>query len=80
MKGLFQCPPWARSFCPFRACCFWSFWAFSPYLNYMGKFSQLLKNSIVFLLANIEKKIHTADKAAGSLSRFKGRWQKIKIL
>ena len=20
MKGLFQCPPWARSFCPFRAC------------------------------------------------------------
>ena len=27
MKGLFQCPPWARSFCPFRACCFWSFWA-----------------------------------------------------
>ena len=19
--------PWARSFCPFRACCFWSFWA-----------------------------------------------------
>ena len=21
MKGLFQCPPWARSFCPFRACC-----------------------------------------------------------
>ena len=21
MKGLFQCPPWARSFCPFRAYC-----------------------------------------------------------
>ena len=20
MKGLFQCPPWARVFCPFRAC------------------------------------------------------------
>ena len=20
MKGLFQCPPWARSFCPFMAC------------------------------------------------------------
>ena len=20
MKGLFLCPPWARSFCPFRAC------------------------------------------------------------
>ena len=20
MEGLFQCPPWARSFCPFRAC------------------------------------------------------------
>ena len=20
MKGLFQCPPWAMSFCPFRAC------------------------------------------------------------
>ena len=19
MKGLFQCPPWARGFCPFRA-------------------------------------------------------------
>ena len=28
MKGLFQCPPWARSF-----------WAFSPYLNHMLKFS-----------------------------------------
>ena len=39
MKGLFQCPPWARGFCPFRACCFWSFWAFSPYLNHMRKFS-----------------------------------------
>ena len=24
MKGLFQCPPWARSFCPFRACYLWS--------------------------------------------------------
>jgi len=46
----------------------------------MGKFSQLLKIPSFFLLANIEKKIHTADKAAGSLSRFKGRWQKIKIL
>jgi hypothetical protein len=31
--------PWARSFCPFRACCFWSFWAFSPYLNHMRNFS-----------------------------------------
>ena len=30
MKGLFQCPPWARSF-----------WAFSPYLNHMRKFSSL---------------------------------------
>ena len=30
MKGLFQCPPWARSF-----------WAFSPYLNHMQKFSFL---------------------------------------
>ena len=30
MKGLFQCPPWARSF-----------WAFSPYLNHMRKFNQL---------------------------------------
>ena len=20
MKGLFQCPPWAKSFCPFRPC------------------------------------------------------------
>ena len=19
--------PWAKSFCPFRACCFWNFWA-----------------------------------------------------
>ena len=28
MKGLFQCPPWARSF-----------WAFSPYLNHMRNFS-----------------------------------------
>ena len=27
MKGLFQCPPWARSF-----------WAFSPFLNHMRKF------------------------------------------
>ena len=37
MKGLFQCPPWARSFCPFRACCYglhrhqgellWAYWA-----------------------------------------------------
>ena len=27
MKGLFQCPPWARSF-----------WAFSPYLSHMRKF------------------------------------------
>ena len=30
MKGLFQCPPWARSF-----------WAFSPYLNHMRNFSYL---------------------------------------
>ena len=40
----------ARSFCPlpfpsagdrwFRACCFWSFWAFSPYLNHIQKFSK----------------------------------------
>ena len=43
MKGLFQCPPWARSFCPFRACCFWSFWAFSPFLNHMRKFSLYTK-------------------------------------
>ncbi len=34
--------PWARSFCPFRACCFWSFWAFSPYLNHMRNFSVTL--------------------------------------
>ena len=81
MKGLFQCPPWARSFCPlpfpsagdrwFRACgakagialflpfqsvwgksrnCLisahleraasWNFWAFSPYLSHMRKFSK----------------------------------------
>ena len=25
----------------FRACCFWSFWAFSPYLNHLRKFSKL---------------------------------------
>ena len=30
MKGLFQCPPWARSF-----------WAFSPYLNHMRNFSKI---------------------------------------
>ena len=30
MKGLFQCPPWARSF-----------WAFSPFLNHMRRFSNL---------------------------------------
>ena len=30
MKGLFQCPPWARSF-----------WAFSPNLNHMWNFSIL---------------------------------------
>ena len=34
--------PWARSFCPFRAGYFWSFWAFSPYLNHLRKFSKLL--------------------------------------
>ena len=32
MKGLFQCPPWARSF-----------WAFSPYLNHMRNFSKISK-------------------------------------
>ena len=43
--------PWARSFCPFRACCFWSFrlfraccfwsfWSFCPFLNHMRKFCQ----------------------------------------
>ena len=68
---LFQCPPWARGFCPFRACgvkagivlflpfqsvwgksrnCLisallervasWNFWAFSPYLSHMRKFSK----------------------------------------
>ena len=26
----------------FRACCFWSFWAFSPYLNHLRKFRYLL--------------------------------------
>ena len=38
--------PWARSFCPFRACCFWNFWAFSPYLNHMRKFRLFLKKGI----------------------------------
>ena len=36
MKGLFQCPPWAMSFCPFRA--YWvistvqiePLWIFNP--------------------------------------------------
>ena len=38
--------PWAKSFCPFRACCLrampWamSFWAFSPYLNHLRNLSQ----------------------------------------
>ena len=34
MKGLFQCPPWAKSFCPFRACCLYPLpWAksFCPF-------------------------------------------------
>ena len=50
MKGLFQCPPWARSF-----------WAFSPYLNHMRKFSIehrffLLRNSkICFSRARISR-------------------------
>ena len=36
MKGLFQCPPWARSF-----------WAFSPFLNRMLNLSQLIvENSV----------------------------------
>ena len=35
MKGLFQCPPWARSF-----------WAFSPYLNHMRNFSILKKHHV----------------------------------
>ena len=30
-----------QSFCPFRACCFWSFWAFSPYLNHLRNFNYL---------------------------------------
>ena len=49
MKGLFQCPPWARSFCPlpFRyapvtigsgRAASRSFWAFSPYLNHMWNY------------------------------------------
>ena len=33
MKGLFQCPPWAKSF-----------WAFSPYLNHMRNFSKILSS------------------------------------
>ena len=47
---LFQCPPWARSF-----------WAFSPYLNHMRKFSTehryfLLRNSkIGFSRARISR-------------------------
>ena len=32
--------PWAKSFCPFRACCFWKLWAFSPYLNHLRNLSQ----------------------------------------
>ena len=31
MKGLFQCPPWARSF-----------WAFSPFLNHMLKYNTMI--------------------------------------
>ena len=38
MKGLFQCPPWARSF-----------WAFSPYLNHMRKFCYVYFYRVVFL-------------------------------
>ena len=40
MKGLFQCPPWARSF-----------WAFSPFLNHMRKFSYFtIKNGFPIVL------------------------------
>ena len=40
--------PWAKSFCPFRACCLRplprakNFWAFSPYLNHMRNFRFLI--------------------------------------
>ena len=38
--------PWAKSFCPFRACCLYplpwakSIWAFSPYLNHLRKLNK----------------------------------------
>ena len=55
MKGLFQCPPWAKSFCPFRACCFKEFLGLQgvlllellgrPYLNRMRKIFYLAEIS-----------------------------------
>ena len=32
--------PWAKSFCPFRACCFWN-WTFCPYLNHLRNLSKI---------------------------------------
>ena len=38
MEGLFQCPPWAMSF-----------WAFSPYLNHVRNFSNLMASILFYL-------------------------------
>ena len=46
MKGLFQCPPWARSF-----------WAFSPYLNHMRNFSKISKYACKSTIIILEKGI-----------------------
>ena len=48
MKGLFQCPPRARSF-----------WAFSPFLNHMRKFSRIIK---VYMTVNQCANPHDAAK------------------
>ena len=43
-----RAPPWAKSFCPFRACCFWSFWVFSPYLNHLRNLTSESTLKVVF--------------------------------
>ena len=54
--------PWAKSFCPFRACCLYplpwakSIWAFSPYLNHLrmlNKESTLKSSFWFFSLQNV---------------------------
>ena len=58
--------PWAKSFCPFRACCLrplpWamSFWAFSPYLNRMRYLSIRVRLRAPFLAMAERKQAFSA--------------------